>query len=108
MCEDKKAAEIVVLDLRKLTVIADYFVICSSTNQRQARAIANSLRVDMREIGKPQRSIEGMTDPRWLLQDFGDVIVHVFHKDHRDFYDLEGLWSDAPQVRWKRTRKKKA
>ena len=85
-------------------MVADYFIICSATNERQARAIANDLRVRMKGLGKPERGVEGVSDARWLLQDFNDVVVHVFQTEHRDFYDLEGLWADAPRIRWKRAR----
>jgi len=101
-CEDKKATDIVVLDVRKLTSIADYFVLCSATNERQSRAIADDLRVSLKEQGVRELGIEGVRDGRWVLQDFGDVVVHVFHETQREFYDLDGLWADARRVRWKK------
>lgn len=102
MCEDKKASDVVILDLRKLTFITDYFVICSASNERQARALTEELRATMREKGVRERGLEGTRDARWVVQDFGDVVVHIFHEQERGFYDLEGLWADAPRVRWKR------
>ncbi|HXG60522.1 MAG TPA: ribosome silencing factor [Planctomycetota bacterium] len=102
VCEDKKATDVVILDLRKLTFIADYFVVCSASNERQARAMTEELRATMKEKGVRERGIEGVRDARWIVQDFGDFVVHIFHEDHRGFYDLEGLWADAPRVRWKR------
>lgn len=105
-CADKKAKDIVVLDVRKITSIADYFIICSTSNERQARAIADGLRVRMKELGKREIGVEGVADGRWVLQDFADVVLHVFHESQREFYDIEGLWADAKQVRWKKPSKK--
>lgn len=102
-----KATNVVVLDVRKLTSISDYFVVCSVGNERQARAIADDLRVSMKELGERELGVEGIQDGKWILQDFGAVVVHVFHEAHREFYDIEGLWADAPQVKWKAAAKKK-
>jgi ribosome-associated protein len=101
ICEDKKAQDIKVLDVAKLTTVADCFVVCSTTNERQSRAIADELRAAFKEIGERELGVEGYQDCRWILQDFGAVVVHIFHADHRNFYDLEGLWADAKPVRWK-------
>ena len=106
VCSDKKAKDIVVLDVRKITTISDYFIICSTTNERQARAITDDLRVRMKEIGKREMGVEGVADGRWVLQDFADIVVHVFLESQREFYDIDGLWSDAKQVRWKKPSKK--
>ena len=107
LCEDKKAAHIVILDVRELTYIADYFIVCSTNNERQARAITDDLRVSMRESGLRELGVEGVNDARWILQDFGDIVVHIFHESQREFYDIEGLWADAKQVRWKTPSKRK-
>ena len=106
VCSDKKAKDIVVLDVRKITTISDYFIICSTSNERQARAITDDLRVRMKEIGKREIGVEGVADGRWVLQDFADIVVHVFLESQREFYDIDGLWSDAKQVRWKKPSKK--
>jgi len=106
ICDEKKAKDIVILDVRKITTISDYFIICSTSNERQARAIAEDLRLRMRELGKSEMGVEGMKDGRWVLQDFADIILHVFHESQREFYDIEGLWADAKQVRWKKTGRK--
>jgi ribosome-associated protein len=103
-----KATDILVLDVRKLTSISDYFVICSVGNERQARAIADDLRVSMKELGERELGVEGINDGRWILQDFGAVVIHVFLESQREFYDIEGLWADAPQVKWKAASKKKS
>ncbi len=105
-CASKKATDIVVLDVREITSIADYFVICSAGSERQARAIADDLRVSMRNEGIRQLGLEGASEGKWTLQDFGDVVVHVFHESQREFYDLEGLWADAKRVRWQPKAKK--
>ena len=97
-----------ILDVRKLTSISDYFVVCSVTNERQARAIADDLRVSMKEKGERELGVEGVQDGKWILQDFGAVVLHVFHESQREFYDIEGLWADAPRVKWKTASKKKS
>ena len=106
VCSDKKAKDIVVLDVRKITTISDYFIVCSTSNERQARAIAEDLRLKMRDLGKRELGVEGMQDGRWVLQDFADIVLHIFHESQREFYDIDGLWSDAKQVRWKKPSKK--
>jgi ribosome-associated protein len=105
-CDEKKAKEIVVLDVRKITSISDYFIVCSTSNERQARAIAEEMRMKLKEMGKREMGVEGMEDARWVLQDFGDIVLHIFHESQREFYDIEGLWADAKQVRWKKPSKK--
>ena len=106
VCDEKKAKEIIVLDVRKITSISDYFIVCSTSNERQARAIAEDLRMRLKEMGKRELGVEGLEDARWVLQDFGDIVLHIFHESQREFYDIEGLWADAKQVRWKKTSKK--
>lgn len=106
-CDGFKASGIVILDVRKLTSISDYFIVCSVGNERQARAISDDLRVAMKELGERELGVEGIHDGKWILQDFGAVVVHVFHESQREFYDIEGLWADAPQVKWKAASKKK-
>jgi ribosome-associated protein len=106
VCDDKKAKDIVVLDVGKITTISDYFIVCSTSNERQARAIADELRRTMKDMGIREMGVEGIEDARWVLQDFGYIVVHIFHETQREFYDIEGLWADAKQVRWKKTAKK--
>jgi ribosome-associated protein len=106
VCDEKKAKEIIVLDVRKITSISDYFIVCSTSNERQARAIADDMRVRMKGLGKREMGVEGIEDARWVLQDFGDIVLHIFHESQREFYDIEGLWADAKQVRWKKPSKK--
>ena len=106
VCDEKKAKDIVVLDVRKVTSISDYFIICSTSNERQARAIAEDLRLKMRDLGRTEMGVEGLQDGRWVLQDFADIVLHIFHESQREFYDIEGLWADAKRVRWKKAGQK--
>ena len=96
---DKKATDLDVLQVNELTSIADYFVICSAGNERQAQAIADSVQEKLRadDSVKPLL-VEGTTPGRWILLDYGDFIFHVFTEDCRRFYGLERLWGDAPNV----------
>ena len=96
---DKKAFELDVLNVTGLTSIADYFLMCSATSERQAVAIADSVVDKLREDDRVKpRLIEGTTPGRWILLDYGDFIFHIFTEDCRRFYGLERLWGDAPNV----------
>jgi ribosome-associated protein len=96
---DKKALDLDVLEVSELTSIADYFILCSATSERQTQAIADGIVEKMRaeEHIKPLL-VEGTTPGRWILIDFGDFIVHIFTEETRRFYGLERLWGDAPNV----------
>ena len=95
----KKAEELVILDVRELVSYAQYFVTCHGTNTRQVAAIAAAVRQDVREeLGELPLGTEGLRSARWVLVDYGDVIIHVFEEHQRPFYDLEGLWVDAPRL----------
>lgn len=96
---DKKADDVVMVDLRGKSTYADFLVICSGTNERQLEAVADSVEKSLREAGQHLIGAEGGRGGRWVLLDFGDVVVHVFHQEERAYYDLEGLWSDAPMTR---------
>ena len=96
---DKKAFDLDVLAVGELTSIADYFLMCSATSERQAVAIADSVVDKLREDDRVKpRLIEGTTPGRWILLDYGDFIFHIFTEDCRRFYGLERLWGDAPNV----------
>ena len=96
---DKKATELDVLAVGELTSIADYFILCSAGNERQAQAIADSILDRLKsELNVKPLLVEGTTPGRWVLLDFGDFIVHIFTEDVRRFYGLERLWGDAPNV----------
>jgi ribosome-associated protein len=108
ICDDKKAADIVVLDVRKLVFYADYFVIATTTNERQSRAIAEELYVTMKHQGiRCLSNGQQRGDARWVLEDFGDVVVHLMSGEAREFYGLEELWADAKPVTWTRARRAK-
>ena len=96
---DKKATDLDVLAVGGLTSIADYFILSSAGNERQAQAIADSVLTRLKdEMGVKPLLVEGTTPGRWVLLDFGDFIVHIFTEDVRRFYGLERLWGDAPNV----------
>ncbi|MCA1705499.1 MAG: ribosome silencing factor [Actinobacteria bacterium] len=95
----KKAERVVILDVSKQLVITDHFVICSGSSDRQVKSIADEIQKVMAEDAgiKPFRR-EGEREGRWVLLDYVDFVVHVFHKEDREYYDLERLWSDAPKI----------
>jgi ribosome-associated protein len=96
---DKKATNLDVLQVGELTSIADYFILCSAGNERQAAAISDSVLDRLKEeLNVKPLLVEGATPGRWILLDFGDFIVHIFTEDVRRFYGLERLWGDAPNV----------
>jgi len=94
----KKAIDLVVLDVRKLSSIADVFIICSGRSNRQVMAIAEHIQVDLKKHGITPLSVEGKKEGHWVLLDYGHVIIHVFYEPVRSFYDLEGLWIDAERI----------
>ena len=96
--EDKKAADIVLLELGELTTVADYFVICSGGSERQIGAIADGVVETLRAAGVRPLSREGTPESHWVLLDYGSVIVHVFTPPERDYYQLERHWSEAKTV----------
>ncbi len=96
--KDKKASNITVLDIREVTVIADYFIICSGFSSTQVRAIVENVQDILKEAGMLALRREGFREANWVLLDYGDVIVHVFQDAERQFYNLERLWGDAPVV----------
>ena len=98
-CEDKKAEEIVTLDLKKNNGIADYFVICSGNSERHVHAIAENVADSLIKEKVRYRHFEGKQNSQWVLLDYVDVIVHVFHHETRKFYNLERLWGDAKIVK---------
>lgn len=95
---EKKAKDLKVLDLRGLSIMADYFVVCSGESTTQVRAIVDNVEQKMKEKGVRPLAIEGYRNSLWVLMDYGDVILHVFETEKREFYELEKLWIDAPRV----------
>ena len=95
---DKKARDILLLDIHDLTPMADCFVICSANSSTQIQAITKSVRDKMGELGLDCKGVEGLDESRWVLLDFGDLVVHVFRPEEREFYHLERLWGDARAI----------
>lgn len=98
LAADHKAMDIRAYDVRGLTVIADAFLLCSAASEPQLRAVFNAVRDGMKAAGISPLHAEGGFKGGWLVVDYGDVIVHIFREEAREFYDLDGLWADAPQV----------
>lgn len=96
--EDKKASNIVALNLKEISLVADYYVICSGNSDTQVQAIMTEVRKQAESSGVRIRGIEGADAGRWVLIDLGDVVVHIFHREEREYYNIERLWSDAKVV----------
>ena len=94
----RKAIAPVILDVRGLTSIADYFIICSGSSSRQVSAIGEFIKAELKKQGVAPLSIEGLKEGHWTLIDYGDVIIHIFYQPVREFYDLESLWTDAKRI----------
>ena len=98
LAADRKALDIVQLDLRGMIGYADYFVICSGRTDRQTRAIHDAIHEGLKDRGVLPRRVEGVSEARWILMDYLDVVVHVFTPDTREYYRLEQLWGEAPSL----------
>ncbi len=96
--EDKKAEDITVLDIREVSIIADYFIICSGRSRTQVQAIVENIIEEVEKEGVSALRREGFREGGWVLVDYGDVVVHVFQETERQFYNLERLWGDAQVV----------
>ncbi len=97
--DDKKAEEVTALDLRALSAVTDYFIVTHGNSDTQVRAIADGIREGLSEKGIEPYGLEGYNGGTWILLDYVDLVIHIFHRDQRAFYALEQLWSDAPRVR---------
>lgn len=97
-----KGRDILVLDMRPITPLYDYLVIATGASRRQMHAIAEDVDAELAQVGDRRIGIEGYEASRWIVQDYGDFIVHVFDSAAREFYSLEELWADAPRVDWER------
>ena len=95
---EKQASNIVLLDVREVCSFADYFVICSGESERQLRTIQDEIEKGLKQEGVPPHHREGTTDSGWLLLDYGDIIVHVFGMEQREYYKLDSLWNRARTV----------
>jgi ribosome-associated protein len=96
--QGRKVKNLVLLDVRGLSSIADFFIICSGRSNRQVSAIADFIQMDLKSEGIRPLSVEGKKEGHWVLLDYGHVILHVFYEPLRDFYDLESLWIDAQRI----------
>ena len=96
--EDKKALDIKIMNVSNVSPLTDYFVVCSGNSMVQVKAIADEIEDRMDEAGYTLNHREGYNNAKWILLDYGDVIVHVFYKEERDFYNIERLWADAEIV----------
>lgn len=93
--EDKKAEDIRVIDISEVSVVADYFIIANGSNRSQIQALADNVQETLGRAGYDMRQVEGYNTANWILMDFGDVIIHVFDKENRLFYNLERIWRDG-------------
>jgi ribosome-associated protein len=107
LADNKKAENIVILDVRELSSVTDYFVICTGTSEPHLRAIVEEIIDRLRDDAIRPRALDGTLHAAWVVIDFFDVIVHVMRAEVREHYDLEGLWGDAPKVRWRKTARPK-
>jgi len=97
---DNKGQDVLVLDLRAITPIFDFFVLSTGASRRQVHAIVEDTDAALRAVGDDRLNVEGYDASKWVVQDYGDVVVHVFDPDTRDYYKLEELWADAPRIDW--------
>jgi ribosome-associated protein len=95
---DRRASDVVILDLRGITLITDFFIICHGTSEVQIKAIVEGVRVTLEADRRRPLSVEGLAEARWVLLDYGELVVHVMAPAEREYYDLERLWGDARRV----------
>ena len=101
LASDKKAEDIVVLDLRGISTFTDFFVICSGSSEPQLKAIAGEIETRLREDHSIRAvAVDGFPASQWIVLDYLQVVIHIFHRDKRAFYSLEDLWGDAPRLQW--------
>ncbi|MSQ94445.1 MAG: ribosome silencing factor [Gemmataceae bacterium] len=100
--DENKAKDVLVLDLRGITPIFDFFVLMTGASRRQIHTLAEETDGFMHGEGEKRLSIQGYQASRWVVQDYGDIVVHVFDQNSREYYALEDLWADAPHIDWKR------
>lgn len=96
--EEKKGEDIQIIDIHEVSVLADYFIIANGQNTSQVQAMADSVEEELGKAGCPCRQIEGYQTAGWILMDYGDLIVHVFSREDRLFYDLERIWRDGKKI----------
>jgi ribosome-associated protein len=97
---DHKARDILILDMRSITPLYDFFVLATGASRRQIHTLAEEIDAAMHQEGETRLGIEGYEASKWIVQDYGDIVVHVFDPDARRYYALEELWADAPRIDW--------
>ena len=100
--QDNKGKDILVLDMRGITPLYDFFVIMTGASRRQIHTLAEEIDAALAAEGEKRLSISGYQASRWVIQDYGDIVVHIFDKEARGYYSLEELWADAPRLDWER------
>jgi len=100
IARDDNAEDITILDLRDISPVTDYFVICTGTSNRQLRTVADDIAKYGKEIGQKVWHVAGTESATWIVLDFVDVVVHLFDPEHREYYDLELIWGESPRVEW--------
>ncbi len=103
IADENHCDDVVVLDLRGLSSVADFFIIATGTSDRQMRAVVDQMEHYGKRIGQRRYGLSGYDSPSWVLADYVDVVVHLFDPSKRAYYDLELLWGDAPRVEWRRS-----
>ena len=98
LVEEHQAEDIVMLDLRPVSILADYFIICSSQSERQSRSMMEAVDEGIGRLGKSPLGVEGSAEAGWILMDYGDVVLHIFSPEKRAYYDLEEVWDQATIV----------
>jgi len=102
VAEDNKAREVVVLDMRGITPLYDFFVLVTGSSRRQMHTLAEEIDASMAAEGETRLGIEGYEASKWIVQDYGDIVVHVFDGETRSYYGLDDLWADAKRIEWER------
>jgi len=102
LAEENKARDIVILDMRGITPQYDFLLLCTGASRRQIHTIADDIDSTLQGLGEKRDSIEGYEAGKWVVQDYGDIVVHVFNEDARAYYALEDLWADAARIDWTR------
>lgn len=96
--DDKLAEDIKIIDIRSISVLADYFIIADGNNKNQVQAMVDNVQEELFKAGYEMKKMEGYREGNWILLDFGDIIIHIFDKENRLFYDLERIWKDGKEV----------
>lgn len=102
IADDSNSLDTIVMDLRGISPVTDYFVICTGTSNRQMRSTADAISEHGLAVGQRAWHVAGLEGGQWIVLDFVDVVVHIFDEAHRRYYDLELIWGESPKVRWKR------